>query len=475
MRKLSSVLLSVCLCACANGPEAVRPSAPAATRFTRPDGPAEPEQVLPVRADWWRSYGSVELNALVERALRRNPGIEAAAANLRAAQANVAAQRGMFLPSVQLGLGASRQGSGSTLASPLANGSTPFNLHTAQLGISLVPDVFGANQRMVASLQAQANGQRYQLDAMRIALASDVVAAVVQLASVQAQQQTVEAMLAVAREQLAHQKRLSDAGYANGLDLASQEQALAQAEALLPPLRKQAEQTRDLLAMWCGDLPEQVLPNFQLSQLQSPDPLPAALPSQLLDQRPDVQAAMEQLDASQALVGVARAALLPQISLSAGMGFSGESLAGLLARGNLVWGVSAGLAQTLFSGGTLQARVQGAQAGADAALAQYRSAVLGAFQNVADALYALDADRQAWRSAQAAERASNTLLRLSQQQFEQGYLSGLALLGVRQAALQASLASVMAQGSYLADTVVLHQALGGGWQRAAVLAQQADH
>ena len=201
-----------------------------------------------------------------------------------------------------------------------------------------------------------------------------------------------------------------------------------------------------------------------LAQLQLPQALPQSLPSQLVAQRPDVQAALAQLHAAQAQIGVAVAARLPQISLTGALGFNNSALAGLLARDNLGWGLGAGLLQPIFDAGTLQARQRSAEASADAARAQYQSTVLGAFQNVADTLYALDADQRAWQANVDAEAADERLLKLTQAQFDRGYASGLALLAVQQTWLQARLARVAAYSSYLGDTVALYQALGGGWQ-----------
>ena len=463
------LVLGAALVGCAAvGPDFKPPVTAAPASFTRESGAGngsanDATAAAPVALQWWKAYQSAAIDDLVDRALAKNPTIDVAVANLKAAQENVTAQRGLFYPSVQAGYGLARQGTGTVLSSALANGSTPYTLHTAQLSVGFVPDIFGGNRRLVESLQAQATSQIYQLDALRITLASNVVAAALQQASLQAQFRIVADTVEVNRQQLEHLSRLKSLGYSSGIDLASQEAAYAQSRALLPPLQKQIEQTRDLIAILCGELPNERLASVDLDAVVVPVALPSTLPSHLVAQRPDVQAAVEQAHANNALVGVAAANMLPQFSLTAGLGFSANALADLLSRGSLVWGLAAGLSQPLFAGGALQARKRGAEALAEAALAQYRSTVLTAFQNVADTLYALDSDGQALTATRDAEAANERLLALTQKQFDQGYTSGLALLGVKQVYLQARLSRVAAYGSYLGDTVALYQSLGGGW------------
>ncbi|CAM3840988.1 efflux transporter outer membrane subunit [Roseateles saccharophilus] len=471
------------LSGCAAGPDFHAPPPPQATGYLR----GEPRDTAVVPGDaaapqprWWTAYGSARLDALVERALQRNPGIAAGEASLRQAQENVNAQRGLFYPSAQLGYSATRQNSGTVLSSPLSSGQSLYNLHTAQLSVGFVPDVFGSNRRQVESLQAGADSQRYQTDAVRTTIASNVAAAVLQEQSLLDQVQLVNEALGVAKEQLRHSRAQQEAGYSSGLDLAQQEAALAQTQALLPPLNKQLEQTRDLLSTLCGDLPSEFAATDDesaagyLDRLQMPQPLPRVLPSQLVQYRPDVQAALEQLHAAYAQIGVSVSNMLPQFSIGANLGYSAASLSSLISPAHQSWGLVAGLTQPLFAGGALTARKHAAEAAAEAAQAQYRSAVLTAFQNVADTLYALEHDGQALDAAQRSVAAAERLMALTEQQFSQGYAARPAWLAARQALLQARLARAGAKATHLGDSVALFQALGGGWRQGAqALAGQA--
>ena len=465
---LVPTLMCSALCGCVVGPDFKTPPPANAASFTRSPLDVKPElfsRELAVTEKWWSAYHSSEIDSLVERALSNNPNIEVASANLKAAQENVTAQRGLFFPSVQAGYNASRQNTGTVLSPPLASGDTLYNLHTAQLSVGFVPDIFGGNQRLVESLGAQADSQKYQLAALRITIASNVVAAALQHAGLQEQVRIVEETVEVGRRQLAHMRGLKASGYSSGMDLATQEASYAQARALLPPLQKQLEQTRNLIAILCGDLPNERLANVSLTSVTTPAQLPTILPSQLVARRPDVQAAIEQARSANALVGVATANMLPQFSLTASLSFSKNILAGLLSNDNKAWGISGGFVEQLFAGGALRARKRGAEASAQAALAQYRSTVLTAFQNVADTLYAIESDGRGLSASTDAEIANERLLAMTQKQFDLGYTSGLNLLVVKQAYLQTRLVKVVAYGTYLGDTVTLYQALGGGWTK----------
>lgn len=463
------MLVAAALAGCAVGPDYRGPAPPATARFTR-DATTEPAADAPApAADWWQVYRSPRLTALVERALARNSDIEVATANLRAAQANVRAQRGLFFPSLTAGYTASRQNTGEVLSSPLnpppdgSPGPNPFTLHTAQLTVGYVPDVFGGNLRQVESLSATERASALQLTALRLTVASNTAAAAIQESLLLEQLTVLENTVAVAEAQLAHLQGMAALGYASALDVAQQQVALAQAQTQLPPLRKQLEQTRDLLAILCGDLPASDAGLPPAGPIGQPASLPAVVPSQLVAVRPDVQAAKAQWQAAHAQIGVATANMLPQFSISANLAWNGEQAGGLLAMANRSWGLAAGLTQPLFAGGALRARRDAAVAGADAARAQYQSTLLSAFQNVADTLYALQHDGDAMAANERAREASARLVALTQRQLDAGYASRPALLVAQQGLLQARLAALTARAAWLGDTVALQQALGGGW------------
>jgi NodT family efflux transporter outer membrane factor (OMF) lipoprotein len=259
-------------------------------------------------------------------------------------------------------------------------------------------------------------------------------------------------------------RRQLKAGYANRNDVALQEAALAQVEATLPPLRKALQQNRDLLAALTGAYAsEDPRETFKLADLQLPTDLPVTLPSQLIEQRPDVRAAQEQLHSASALIGVAVANMLPSFTISGNPGFTNTALAGLINPANMFWIVAGNATQTIFDGGSLLHTLRGTQATYDAAAWSYRSTVVGAVQNVADALRALQNDAEALKAARDFERAAKISLDLAQQQMQTGYANILILLTAQQTYLQAVDQVVLARAARMSDTAALFQALGGGW------------
>ncbi|WP_222615748.1 efflux transporter outer membrane subunit [Dyella telluris] len=477
----SVLAASITVCAgCAVGPDYQRPTTPAPAQFTRQpladtthsaSGASQQwSSSETIAQTWWQVFGSDALNHRVERALSRNPDIAAATAALRAAQENVAAQRATFFPSAQLGYSPSRQRDAvGTLSPTLTSNATYYTLHTAQLSISYAPDVFGLNRRTVESQQAQADNQHYQLEAARLSLAANVVNAAIQEASLRAQIDATTAVIDAQTRALAILHDQARLGYASALDVAAQESALAQARQALPALEKQLEQNRDLLAVLCGDTPDQAgAPEFDLEHLTLPVTLPQTLPSQLVTQRPDVRAAEENVHDASAQVGVALANRLPQFTLSGGYGGSSTSFTRMFTDDNVFWSLAGSVSQTVFDFGALKHKQRAAEATLQQSAAQYRSVVLGAFQNVADTLYAIDSDARALAAADDAEKAAQRTLSLTQKQQQLGYVNALALINAQQAYQQARVSRVQAQAARLSDTAALIQALGGGWQGSSL-------
>jgi len=477
------------LSACAVGPDFNRPQEPAVDSYVReplPAGiaaagvPGGEEQRFAlgqeIPAQWWTLFRSPQLNTLIESALKNNPNVQAAQASLRQAQELLEAQRGSYYPSVQAGLTSSRQRASATLSAPLSSGENLFNLHTAQISVGYTLDVFGGLRRQVESMQAQADSQRFLLEASYLTLSSNIVAAAVQEAGLRSQIAATKDIIDINRKSLELLKRQFAAGAVAGLDVAAQEAALAQAQQALPPLQKQLEQSRNLLSALAGRLPaEGVGASFELADLSLPEDLPVSLPSKLVEQRPDVRAAEEQLHAASAAVGVAVANMLPQFTIDAAAGGSATTLGQMFASGNPFWSLSGSITQPIFAGGALLHRKRAAEVAFDQAGAQYRSTVITAFQNVADALYALQADADALSAAVNSERAAKVSLNLVTKQLQVGQVNYLALLNAQQTYQQAVLSLSQARASRFADTAALFQALGGGWWNRKETGAQADN
>jgi NodT family efflux transporter outer membrane factor (OMF) lipoprotein len=436
--------------------------------------------------EWWELFQSPALNSLIDKAFKANPTITAAQAALAQAQEVVYAQRGFYFPAIGATYQAERhkisgnltndqapgiQGNGHNLSAPLQTPGVPpftaplyYSFQTAELTVGFVPDVFGANRRQVESLAAQAEAQRFALEATYITLASNVAAAAIQEASLRAQIQATRQIIAADEKSLQILRDRFRLGSAMRIDVAAQETALAQAKATLPPLQLEFEETRDLIRALVGNLPNDDVPEtFELDALQLPPEMPVSLPAKIIEQRPDVRAAEAQLHAANAQVGVAVAAMLPQLSITGSYGGNADQFNWMFRSGGPFWNLVGAVTQPLFQGGTLLHRKRAAQQALKQAAAQYQSTVITAYQNVADTLHASLSDADALAAQVQAENAAKVTYDLTRRQMEVGYVNYLSLLSAETAYQQSLLSRVQAQATRYGDSVALFQALGGGW------------
>src|SRR5262245_41422105 len=478
---LSGVVVAFAVAAlmsgCAVGPDFRRPAPPALLDYARPSlgmqttsaeiAGGETQRFIRDRQlseRWWTVFESPTLNALIDKALKASPTLVAAEAALRQASALRLAQQGAFFPTITASFAASRQQTSATFSPPLSTPDFIYNLYTLQGTLSFTPDVFGGNRRQVEALGGLAEAQRFQFEAAYVALTSNLALAVVQEASLRAQIAASHEIIDINTRSLALFRRQLELGAVARLDVAAQEAALAQVQQTLPPLQKQLEQTRNLLAALSGRFPsDEPEETFELGALRLPQDLPVGLPSTLVERRPDVRAAEAQLHGASAQIGVALSSRLPQFTITGTAGGLSTGFTQMFANGNPFWTLAGNLAQTLFDGGTLLYRQRAAEAAFEQAAAQYRSTVITAFQNVADALYALQADAEALKAAVAAEQATKVSLDLTLTAQQLGAVNYLAVLSAQQAYRQALLTRVQAQALRLSDTIALFQALGAGW------------
>jgi NodT family efflux transporter outer membrane factor (OMF) lipoprotein len=462
---------------CAVGPDFTRPAPPHVSRLTASPLPAttassnaktgEAQQFAEggdISSQWWSLFHSPALDALIAQAVKNSPDLQSAQAALRVAKENIYAQQAAFFPTIGGSFAGSRNLNSTVLSPTLFNYTPYFSLYTAQLSADWTLDIWGGNRRSVEALRATAEAQHFQVEAAWLTLTSALAAAAVEEASLRAQIAATQDIIdAETRALSIFQRQLSE-GQISGADVAAQQATLAQARQTLPPLEKQLAQERDLITALAGRFPDDQVPQaFDLDHLDLPHELPISVPAKLVDQRPDVRAAESNLHMAEAEIGVAIANELPDISLSASNGTVATQLAGLFGPGSAFWSVGGGATQTLFDGGALLHKTRVARAAYDQAAAQYRSAVLTAFQNVADTLEAIQADARTLSAAAAAEQAAGASLKSQQLRLKLGDANVLAVLNAQQTYEQASIALVQARASRLADTVTLFEALGGGW------------
>ena len=477
-----ALALLIATSGCAVGPDFDRPEPPAVAGYTRKPlaspaadrtGPQVAPQQFQIDADvparWWAAFRSFPLNELIRRSVARNPTLDAADAAIRIANENAQAQRGLFYPQLGANYTAADQQS-SNMARQQGPGDPPqsrYSLHTAQLTISFVPDLWGQNARSVESLEAQTEQARFQLEAAYLTLTTNVVTAAIQEASLRGQIAATERIIKIERDILGILNSQLQAGQAAQVDVLTQQTALAQVEQTLPPLQKQIAIQRDLLTALAGQFSaDEITETFDLQHLALPRNLPISLPAALVAQRPDIRAAQANLHAASALVGVAIAARLPNITLSANPGSSAFRPAELLTPGTLFYTVAGSATATVFDGLTLYHRQKSAEAALDQAGALYRQAVITALQNVADSLRSLHADARAVQAAIKAEDSARATLDIIQKQLTLGQISQVTVLNAQQAYLNTAIARVQAEATRLADTAALFMALGGGWPAA---------
>ena len=476
-RPALALLIGLSLAGCAVGPDYHRPNPPAVDRYTALPLPADTAsapaadgdaqrfmQGRDVPARWWTTFGNAELSRRVNTALEHSPTIASAQAALRQAQENANATRGGLFPSVDAAAGGTREKQ-SAASSGVPGGLGPFTVYNASVSVGYTLDLFGGVRRGIEAQLAQADYQRAQLDTTYLTLAANVVTASLQEASLREQLRATEDILEIQRKSLKIAQQQQQIGSKSLSDTLAVRTQLAITETTLPPLRAQLAATRNQLATYLGTTPAALeLSPLTLDAITLPQDIPVSLPSTLVDQRPDIRAASAQLHAASAGVGMATAAMLPQITLSGSVGSQALSGGDLFSAGSSAWSLGLGLTQPLFHGGELLHKKRAAQAGLDKAVADWKQTVLVAFQNVADALQALQFDAQGLAAQAVAENAASQQLELTRQQYQFGSTGYINLLDAQRSYQQARIGLIQARAARLADTAALYAALGGGWR-----------
>ncbi len=458
------------------GPDFRTPDAPAIDRYTRSALPASTagaavdqgkvQHIITassVAPGWWTTFGSPRLDELVKQALHDSYTLAAAEATLRQAQQLHAAQAGSTLyPTVDGRLGASRNRINAASTGESGNQQTLYNLYNAGVAVDYNLDLFGGNRRALEALAAQADYQAYQLAAARLALAGNIVTTAFGQAQLSEQIAATEAILQAQQDQFDIARKRFELGATARTDVLALQTQMEQIRASLPPLRNKLAQADHLLAVLTAQAPGTAdIPRFTLADFTLPERLPLVVPSELVRQRPDIQASTALLHVATAQYGVAVANLYPQINLSASLGTQALTTGALFGPGSMIWALAGQLAQPLFNAG-LKAGANAAEASLQAAGANYQQTVLEALRNVADTLRQLDNDAQALQAQAAADASAQTSLDLTRQQYRLGAASYLQLLTAEQQAQQTRIGLIAAQAARLADSAALYQAMGGG-------------
>ncbi len=473
-RKLMAPALVFMLAGCAVGPDFKRPAAPDVSNYTAtpipeqtasaPTTMGEAQQFVtgvPLEAQWWRSLKSSKLDALIEMALTGSPSLASARATLRQAEEIYAARAGSTLyPQVNAGFSAQRQRLNPGIFGQDGN-AREFSLYNAGVGVRYNLDLAGGTRRTLEALAARADYRRYEVEAVRLTLAGNIVTAAITRARLDTQIEATGAILHAEEEQLRIARERLRLGQASPNEVLLLETQTEQTRADLPGLRKQLQQTEHLLAVLTGRAPGAGdVPIFTLADFTLPAQLPVVVPSELVRRRPDIRASEALLHAANAEYGAAVARLYPQLTLSSDLASQAFTTGALFGSGSAVWSLVGQLTQPLFNPG-LSAEKRAAFAAFDAAVANYQRVVLDALRTVADTLRAVENDAQALAAFAAAHEAAQGSLKSVERQYQLGAADYVQLLIAQQQAQRIRINLISAQTQRLVDSSSLYQAMGG--------------
>jgi len=463
------VAAALALAGCkAVGPDFQGPAPPTTSGYLMKGDAATPTTQLspdlrPAGA-WWKAFGSPELDRVMDQALAGNQTVAQANASLERLRQLAIATHAAQLPQVDFTAGL--EGERINIAALGFSGfpNPTLGLYSLGLNVNYDLDVFGALRRNTEAARAQAEAQARQADAAYLTLTGQTATAALQIATARAQIVAAEQAVADDRRLIDVVRQAEGAGGAAPAATVSVRAQLAQDEALIPPLRAQLMQARHMLAQLVGQAPaDWTAPDFDLAGFTAPAAVPVSLPSTLVRRRPDILAAEANLHVATAQVGVATAALYPDIKLSANITQTAIPPANLFTYGASGWTLAAGLTQPIFNGGKLKAQQRAAMDQANAAEAQYRGTVLAAFTQVADVMAAIAEDEAEVKALQAAEDAAAAALKDDEAAFKLGGGALLPVLNDQRNLELARRTRAMAEGKRLADIASLYVATAADW------------
>jgi NodT family efflux transporter outer membrane factor (OMF) lipoprotein len=467
-RMLISGVAAALTAGCTVGPDFVRPvPPPAAYSRSLPSEPGARRFAYgnDVAGDWYRLFRSDALDHLVRQALSGSPDLESARHGLSAAQDELKAVSGTALPQIDAaGQIGGAHINGSELYGPVSALDVTASRYQIGPALAYNLDVFGGVRRSVESQRARTAAVGDQLRDTYVTLVDQVVITAFDYAAVRAQIKVTRSLVSELQAQYDLTVQLENAGKIIHSDTLQAQTQLENVRATLPGLEQQRDAYRNALARLSGQTPDEFrMPALTLADFALPGQLPVSLPSTLVQQRPDVLAAQESLHAASAGIGVAEAARLPQLSLSAQYAQQTTRLGELFTQPGGVWSAGLGLAAPLFHGGTLAARSDEAKERYAQALSAYQATVIGAFVDVADALQALQHDADSYAAHNRALQAASANQDLAAAQYRAGKYTELQVLTAEQQYQGAALTQVQADVQRFTDTAALFRALGGGW------------
>ena len=456
-------LLLLLLAGCTVGPNYKRPQVAVAPAFRAADNAevATADKASLGDEDWAAVFREPELQTLIRTALTNNYDVRIAAQRVLEEQAQLKITHAQEFPTLSVGgtgIGAYLPDSlSSTIGSSIYAGS--FNLSSAW-----TPDFWGLYRRQTEAARAQMLAQVWAQRAVRMTLVEQVASGYIQLRALDRQLAIAKQTLQTRQQSVDLTRRLADGGSAPLSDLRQAEELEYTASAQIPQLEQQIQQEENALRLLLGENPGSVAHTDDSALTPPPQNLPVGLPSRLLERRPDILEAEEQLIAANAQIGVARAQFFPQLSISASGGVGGDDWSSLFdPSGHTIYGI-ASLTQPIFEGGKLRGQLQLSQHEKEEMVLNYQKTIAGAFRDVSDALIALDKQRAARQQETLLVAAAQDATRLARTRYQGGATSYLEVLTTDSDLFSAQLNLVNAQEGEALSLVQLYGALGGGWQ-----------
>jgi multidrug efflux system outer membrane protein len=461
---IATALVATALASCMTvGPNYKRPQADLPEQWP---GAAATEAVS---ATWWKMYGDSVLEQMVDEALVHNLDLRRAIARVDEARAALGITRADQYPGVSANASASRNRASTETILAVPPGVDPkYSDYRATLNASYEIDFWGKYRRATEAAQADLLGSQFNREAVRLALITDIARGYFNLRALDAQVAITRRTVSTRQASTALQRVRFEAGVASEFDLRQVEAEAAQAQALLPTIEGQLAQQETALALLLGRSPRAIVGQpiergAAMEALTVPPSVPAGLPSEMLERRPDLRQAEQNLVAANARIGQARAAYYPSISLTGFFGAESTSLSNLFDAQARIWQFAGSAAQTVFDAGRTKSQVGVAEARQQQALAQYQSSIQSAFKDALDALVIQRKARESMEAEQLRIDALQSSMKLAQLRYDNGISSLLDVLIAERALLDAQLNRVAAQRAQLAATADLFKALGGGW------------
>jgi multidrug efflux system outer membrane protein len=447
------------LAACAVGPDYRRPAV-AAPEVWRIDA-AQSETIANTR--WWEQFGDPVLNQLIDEALRANPDLRVAAARVDQFIGALTTTRSQFYPQIGYGLDAGRSRASRVGAPPIPEPADPYTtLYQGALSAQWQVDLFGRVRRQSEAAQAQVLATEQGRRGVVLTVVTGVAASYIALRSFDRQLEIARATAA----NYAETARIFDLRFKGGVvsqvEVAQVESQYQQALAAIPELERQIAAQENLISILLGRNPGTLARGRAIDALAAPA-VPGGLPSSLLERRPDILQAEQNLVAANANIGVAKSLYYPTLSLTGALGSVSTALGDFLGGASLAWSVGAGLAGPVFTFGAIEGQVQSAEAAERAAVASYQQTILNAFREANDALTGAVKKREEAEAQRRRVTALRDYARLSRLRFDNGYAGYLEVLYAENELFGAELNAVRSLADRYTQVVAVFQAVGGGW------------